>query len=79
MWDTVLRELLQLYPTHACQEFLRNFPLFNFRSGHVPQLQEMSLILQYEPSIFDTCQYTMAPVDAHTVPSRLSCSMSNLY
>lgn len=45
-WGAVLRELKQLYPQHACQEFQRNFPRFNFREDEVPQLQDMSDILR---------------------------------
>lgn len=47
-WGTVLRELTKLYPQHACQEFQRNFPMFNFRQHEVPQLEDMSSILKYE-------------------------------
>ena len=42
MWSTVLAELEKLYPTHACAEFLRCYPLFGFRPdevGPVPPLQ----------------------------------------
>ena len=46
VWGTVLRELQQLYPTHACREFQQNFPLFDFREDRVPQLQDMSQILK---------------------------------
>ncbi len=46
-WGTVLRETRQLYPTHACQEFLRTFPLFDFQEDVVPQLEDMSSILRY--------------------------------
>lgn len=35
MWSTVLIELEKLYPTHACTEFLRCYPLFNFRPDEV--------------------------------------------
>ena len=45
-WGAVLRELKQLYPQHACQEFLQNFPKFNFREEEVPQLQDRSNILR---------------------------------
>lgn len=45
-WGTVLRELTQLYPQHACQEYLRNFPFFNFKESEVPQLEDMSRILK---------------------------------
>ena len=46
-WGLVLRELTQLYPQHACQEFQQNFPLFNFQEDQVPQLEDMSRILKY--------------------------------
>lgn len=45
-WGTVLRELTQLYPQHACREFQRNFPMFNFQEDEVPQLEDMSRILK---------------------------------
>lgn len=45
-WGTVLQELTQLYPQHACQEYLRNFHLFNFKDSEVPQLEDMSRILK---------------------------------
>ncbi len=44
VWGTVLRELKQLYPHHACKEFNRAFPLFNFREDEIPQLQDLSKV-----------------------------------
>ena len=35
VWSTVLQEVVQLYPEHACAEYLRCFPLFNFRPEEV--------------------------------------------
>ena len=35
VWATVLRELKDLYPQHACAEFLRCLPLFNFNEHEV--------------------------------------------
>ena len=35
VWATVLRELKDLYPQHACAEFLRCLPLFNFNEQEV--------------------------------------------
>lgn len=35
VWATVLRELKDLYSQHACAEFLRCFPLFNFNEHEV--------------------------------------------
>ena len=45
-WGTVLRETSQLYPTHACEEFLKTFPMFDFREDSVPQLEALSSILR---------------------------------
>ncbi len=45
-WATVFRDLTKLYPKHACQEFQRNFPMFNFQESEVPQLQDMSCMLK---------------------------------
>lgn len=38
VWGTVLRELKDLYPQHACAEFLRCLPLFNFNEHEVSAL-----------------------------------------
>ena len=35
VWATVLRELEDLYPQHACADFLRCLPLFNFNQHEV--------------------------------------------
>jgi hypothetical protein len=41
VWATALRELKQLFPKHACKEYLRSYPLFNFRWGpHWPPGQQ---------------------------------------
>eukprot|EP00891_Asterochloris_glomerata_P001106 jgi/Astpho2/1106/fgenesh1_pm.00020_%23_3_t len=45
-WATVLQELTRLYPTHACNEFLSNWPKFDFKEDEVPQLEDMSRILK---------------------------------
>lgn len=42
VWGEVLDKLRALYPTNACNKFLDAFPLFNFRSDRIPQLQELS-------------------------------------
>lgn len=49
VWATVLRELQQLYPQHACGEFLRCFPLFNFSEHEVRKV----------PSAFRTAYCTL--------------------
>ena len=35
MWSTVLTELERLYPSHACAEYLRCYPLFSFKADEV--------------------------------------------
>lgn len=35
MWGHVLRQLKGLFPKHACKQFLRTFPLFDFREDEV--------------------------------------------
>jgi hypothetical protein len=45
-WRTVLRELKQLYATHACQEFLDNFSVYDFSEEEIPQLEDVSNILR---------------------------------
>ncbi|KAG2449024.1 hypothetical protein HYH02_005776 [Chlamydomonas schloesseri] len=45
-WDAVLEELSGLLPQHACREYLRCLPLFDFRKGKVPQLEEMNAVLR---------------------------------
>ncbi|GLC58337.1 hypothetical protein PLESTB_001348000 [Pleodorina starrii] len=55
-WNTVLEQLSDLLPRHACKEYLRCLPLFNFQHGRVPQLEEMSQVLQA------TTGWTIRPV-----------------
>lgn len=49
-WGTVFRELTKLYPTHACREYLSNWPLLKERCGYrednIPQLQDVSEFLK---------------------------------
>ncbi|OWF47473.1 tryptophan 5-hydroxylase 1-like [Mizuhopecten yessoensis] len=49
-WGTVFSELLKLYPTHACREFLRNLPLLidhcGYRENNLPQLEDISEFLK---------------------------------
>ncbi|KAJ8262001.1 hypothetical protein GJAV_G00160970 [Gymnothorax javanicus] len=49
-WGTVFKELKTLYPTHACHEHNRVFPLLEkycgYRQDNVPQLEDISDFLQ---------------------------------
>ncbi|KAL4854950.1 Tryptophan 5-hydroxylase 1 [Chlorella vulgaris] len=46
VWGTVLQQLRDLLPQHACKEFLRCWQLFDFRADEVPQLEDLSQVLQ---------------------------------
>ncbi|KAJ8007044.1 hypothetical protein DPEC_G00113490 [Dallia pectoralis] len=49
-WSTVFQELKTLYPTHACREHNRVFPLLEkycgYRQDNIPQLEDISNYLQ---------------------------------
>lgn len=47
VWAEVLTKLSELYPSHACKEYLESFPLFNFSPSKIPQLEELSQVLQH--------------------------------
>ncbi|CAL1539866.1 unnamed protein product [Lymnaea stagnalis] len=59
-WSTIFRELVKLYPTHACREFNHIFPLLvdncGFREDNIPQLQDISDFLK------DCTGFSLRPV-----------------
>uniref|UniRef100_A0A914Z4N5 phenylalanine 4-monooxygenase n=1 Tax=Panagrolaimus superbus TaxID=310955 RepID=A0A914Z4N5_9BILA len=59
-WQTIYKELVDLYPTHACAEFNYIFPLLQQNCGYspnnIPQLQDVSEFLK------DCTGFTLRPV-----------------
>jgi phenylalanine-4-hydroxylase len=49
-WGEVFRKLVELYPTHACREHRRIFPLLvencGYREDNIPQLEDISHCLK---------------------------------
>eukprot|EP01060_Flectonema_neradi_P004468 TRINITY_DN1288_c3_g1_i2.p1 TRINITY_DN1288_c3_g1~~TRINITY_DN1288_c3_g1_i2.p1 ORF type:complete len:455 (+),score=86.50 TRINITY_DN1288_c3_g1_i2:72-1436(+) len=50
-WGAVWDKLMELYPTHACREYLYNFSLMvencGYRPDSIPQLEQISQYLRY--------------------------------
>jgi len=55
-WAKALEELEQLFPTHACKEFLDAIDKLDFRPDVVPQLQDVHQVLQ------ETSGFAIRPV-----------------
>ena len=49
-WGVVFKELVRLFPTHACAEYNHIFPLMvencGYREDNIPQLQDVSSFLR---------------------------------
>lgn len=49
-WGNVFRQLMQLYPTHACHEHRHVFPLLiencGYQENAIPQLEDVSNFLK---------------------------------
>lgn len=73
-WGIVFKELVKLYPTHACKEFNHVFPLLiqncGYREDNIPQLEDVSNFLKgekIEPSNFYLRQIILLIVLLHTL------------
>ena len=49
-WSVIFKRLKNLYPTHACEEYNRIFPLLEekcgYRENNIPQLEDVSNFLK---------------------------------
>ena len=49
-WGVVFNKLKDLYPTHACEQYNKYFPMMEqfcgYRADNIPQLEEVSNFLQ---------------------------------
>ncbi|XP_053345609.1 tryptophan 5-hydroxylase 1a isoform X1 [Clarias gariepinus] len=65
-WRVVFRELNNLYPTHACREYLKNLPLLtkhcDYREDNIPQLEDISRFLK------ERTGFTIRPVAGYLSP-----------
>ncbi|KAF3705998.1 Tryptophan 5-hydroxylase 2 [Channa argus] len=65
-WGVVFRELTQLYPSHACREYLKNWPLLikhcSYREDNIPQLEDVSVFLR------ERSGFTVRPVAGYLSP-----------
>ncbi|UJR27654.1 hypothetical protein I4U23_008935 [Adineta vaga] len=65
-WGVVFRKLNKLYPTHACNEYLANWPLLRekcgFREDNIPQLEDISCFLR------ERTGFTLRPVAGYLSP-----------
>lgn len=63
VWGKVLAELRELYPTHACKEFLELFDEYNFQEDNIAQLQDVSEKIR--------CAPFLDSLEGHQIPRQI--------
>ncbi|XP_056135046.1 tryptophan 5-hydroxylase 1-like [Lampris incognitus] len=65
-WAAVFRELNNIYPSHACREYMKNLPLLtkhcNYSEDNIPQLDDVSRFLK------ERSGFTIRPVAGYLSP-----------
>lgn len=70
-WGVVFRELNKLYPSHACQEYLKNLPLLTkhcqYSEDNIPQLDDVSHFLMGKKEVWEEARGFLPQVEDQAV------------
>lgn len=70
-WKTIYASLVDLHPTHACEEYMVGFAALQYCSDEVPQLAAVSEVLQQRTG------FRMEPVAGLVSPRDFLAALSN--